>query len=134
MSLADIPAALAALCEGRPVIVVDNESRENEGDLILAAQFATQEWLAFLIRHTSGFICAPMTHEIADRLELPLMVLNNQDPLGTNYTVTVDASDRLSTGISAADRAHTLRVLASMESTPLSLNRPGHILPLRALA
>jgi 3,4-dihydroxy 2-butanone 4-phosphate synthase/GTP cyclohydrolase II len=132
MSLAEIPAALAALAEGKPVIVADNESRENEGDVILAAQFATQEWLAWTIRHTSGFICAPMTNEIADRLELPLMVLDNQDPLGTAYTVTVDASDRLSTGISAADRAHTLRVLANIESTPSSLNRPGHILPLRA--
>jgi 3,4-dihydroxy 2-butanone 4-phosphate synthase/GTP cyclohydrolase II len=133
MSLADIPSALAALAEGRPIIVADNESRENEGDLIIAAQFATQEWLAFLIRHTSGFICAPMTNEIADRLELPYMVLDNQDPLGTAYTVTVDAADRLSTGISAADRAHTLRVLATFESTPESLNRPGHILPLRAM-
>ncbi|MDQ1564472.1 MAG: 3,4-dihydroxy 2-butanone 4-phosphate synthase / cyclohydrolase [Actinomycetota bacterium] len=133
MSLADIPTALAALAEGRPIIVADNESRENEGDLIIAAQFATQEWLAFLIRHTSGFICAPMTNEIADRLELPYMVLDNQDPLGTAYTVTVDAADRFSTGISAADRAHTLRVLATIESTPASLNRPGHILPLRAV-
>jgi 3,4-dihydroxy 2-butanone 4-phosphate synthase/GTP cyclohydrolase II len=133
MSLAEIPAALAALSEGKPVIVVDNESRENEGDLIIAAQFATQEWLAFMIRNTSGFICAPMTHEIADRLELPLMVLDNQDPLQTAYTVTVDAPDRFSTGISAADRAHTLRVLADFDSTPSSLNRPGHILPLRAL-
>ncbi|MDQ1561670.1 MAG: 3,4-dihydroxy 2-butanone 4-phosphate synthase / cyclohydrolase, partial [Actinomycetota bacterium] len=85
------------------------------------------------IRHTSGFICAPMTNEIADRLELPYMVLDNQDPLGTAYTVTVDAADRFSTGISAADRAHTLRVLATIESTPASLNRPGHILPLRAV-
>src|ERR1700712_1475955 len=133
MSLTDIPAALEALAAGRPVIVADNESRENEGDLIISAQFATQEWMAFLIRHTSGFICAPMTNEIADRLELPLMVLDNQDPLGTAYTVTVDAADRFSTGISAADRAHTLRVLSSMESTPASLTRPGHILPLRAL-
>jgi len=133
MSLAEIPAAIAALSEGRPVIVVDNESRENEGDLIIAAQFATQEWLAFMIRHTSGFICAPMSHEIADRLELPLMVLDNQDPLQTAYTITVDAADRKSTGISAAERSHTLRVLADMSSTPASLNRPGHILPLRAL-
>lgn len=133
MSLAGIPEALTALSEGKPVIVVDNESRENEGDLIIAAQFATQEWLAFMIRHTSGFICAPMTHDIADRLELPLMVLDNQDPLQTAYTITVDAADRFSTGISAADRAHTLRVLANLDSTPLSLNRPGHILPLRAL-
>nr|WP_194241555.1 GTP cyclohydrolase II [Galbitalea soli] len=121
-----------ALRAGRPVIVADNESRENEGDVILAAESATQEWLAWTIRNTSGFICAPMTNEIADRLELPLMVSDNQDPLGTAYTITVDASDRLSTGISAADRAHTLRVLADMGSTPASLNRPGHILPLRA--
>jgi 3,4-dihydroxy 2-butanone 4-phosphate synthase/GTP cyclohydrolase II len=133
MSLAEIPAALTALSEGRPVIVVDNESRENEGDLIIAAQFATQEWLAFMIRHTSGFICAPMTHEIADRLELPLMVLDNQDPLQTAYTISVDAADRKSTGISAAERSHTLRVLADIESSPSSLNRPGHILPLRAV-
>src|ERR1700712_519795 len=132
MSLSDIPTALEALGAGRPIIVADNESRENEGDLIIAAQFATQEWLAFMIRHTSGFICAPMTHEIADRLELPLLVMDNQDPLGTAYTITVDASDRLSPGISAADRAHTLRVLSDMSSAPASLNRPGHILPLRA--
>jgi 3,4-dihydroxy 2-butanone 4-phosphate synthase/GTP cyclohydrolase II len=133
MSLAEIPAAIAALSEGRPVIVVDNESRENEGDLIIAAQFATQEWLAFMVRYTSGFICAPMSHEIADRLELPLMVLDNQDPLHTAYTISVDAADRKSTGISAAERAHTLRVLADIDSVPSSLNRPGHILPLRAL-
>jgi 3,4-dihydroxy 2-butanone 4-phosphate synthase/GTP cyclohydrolase II len=133
MSLTDIPTAFTALSEGKPVIVVDNESRENEGDLIIAAQFATQEWLAFMIRHTSGFICAPMSHEIADRLELPLMVIDNQDPLQTAYTITVDASDRKSTGISAAERSHTLRVLADIDSTPASLNRPGHILPLRAL-
>ena len=133
MSLTDIPQALEALRLGRPVIVVDNESRENEGDIVLAAQSATQEWLAFTIRHTSGFICAPMTNELADRLELPLMVLDNQDPLGTAYTITVDAADRRSTGISAGERAHTLRVLANMNSTPASLNRPGHIVPLRAL-
>ncbi|HQE46422.1 MAG TPA: 3,4-dihydroxy-2-butanone-4-phosphate synthase, partial [Rhodoglobus sp.] len=133
MSLADIPAAIAALAEGRPVIVVDNESRENEGDLIIAAQYATQENLAFMIRYSSGFICAPMTNELADRLELPYMVMDNQDPLGTAYTVTVDAADRRSTGISAGERAHTLRVLADVDSTPASLNRPGHILPLRAV-
>jgi len=132
MSLADIPTALDALREGRPIIVVDDEGRENEGDLIIAAQFASQEWMAFMVRHSSGFICAPMTNEIADRLELPVMVLNNQDSRGTNYTITVDAADRVSTGISAADRAHTLRVLADVTSTPVSLKRPGHIIPLRA--
>ncbi len=133
MSLATIPAALDALRAGKPIIVVDNESRENEGDVVLAAQTATQEWMAWTIRHTSGFICAPMTNEIADRLELPLMVMDNQDPLGTAYTVSVDAADRYSTGISAADRAHTLRVLADVKATPASLRRPGHILPLRAV-
>lgn len=133
MSLSDIPVALEALRQGRPVIVVDDESRENEGDIVIAAQSATREGLAFMIRHTSGFICAPMTNEIANRLELPYMVIDNQDPLGTAYTVTVDAADRLSTGISAGDRAHTLRVLAGMESGPASLTRPGHVLPLRAV-
>jgi 3,4-dihydroxy 2-butanone 4-phosphate synthase/GTP cyclohydrolase II len=132
MSLADIPTALDALRAGRPIIVADNESRENEGDVIIAAGLASQEWLAWMVRQTSGFICAPMTNEIADRLELPVMVVNNEDSRGTNYTVSVDAADRLSTGISASDRAHTLRVLANLESTPASLHRPGHILPLRA--
>lgn len=133
MSLAEIPAALEALRAGRPVIVVDNESRENEGDIIIAAQTATQQSLAWMIRHSSGFICAPMTNELADRLDLPYMVVDNQDPLGTAYTISVDAADRLSTGISAADRAHTLRVLADVNSTPASLTRPGHMIPLRAV-
>ena len=132
MSLADIPTALDALRAGKPIIVADDESRENEGDVIIAAQSASQETLAWMVRNTSGFICAPLTGEIADRLELPPMVVDNQDPRGTNYTVSVDAADRVSTGISAADRAHTLRVLAAPDSTPASLHRPGHILPLRA--
>jgi len=132
MSLADIPSALDALRLGRPVIVADNEERENEGDVIISAQLATQEWIAWTVRYSSGFICAPMTNEIADQLDLPVMVVNNEDPLGTNYTVSVDAADRLSTGISAADRAHTLQVLANPASQPASLHRPGHILPLRA--
>jgi 3,4-dihydroxy 2-butanone 4-phosphate synthase/GTP cyclohydrolase II len=133
MSLAAIPDALAELRAGRPIIVADNESRENEGDVVIAAELASQEWLAWMVRNSSGFICAPMTNEIADRLELPLMVAANEDARGTNYTVSVDAADRLSTGISASDRAHTLRVLANLDSTPASLHRPGHILPLRAV-
>ena len=133
MSLADIPTALEQLRAGRPVIVADDEGRENEGDIVMAAEFATQPWIAWIVKNTSGFICAPMTDEIADRLMLPVMVANSEDVRGTNYTVTVDAADRLSTGISAADRAHTLRVLADANSVPASLNRPGHILPLRAV-
>ena len=133
MSLASIPTAIEALRAGRPIIVADDEGRENEGDVVISAELASQEWIAWMVRNSSGFICAPMTNAIADRLELPPMVAVNQDPRGTAYTVSVDASDRLSTGISAADRAHTLRVLANPESTATSLFRPGHILPLRAV-
>ncbi|BDZ45828.1 GTP cyclohydrolase II [Naasia aerilata] len=134
MSLASIPQVLEALRAGRPVIVADDEARENEGDVILAAELATQASIAWTIRNTSGFLCAPMPAEVADRLELPVMVAVNEDVRGTNYTVTVDAADRLSTGISAADRAHTLRTLADPSATPSRLIRPGHILPLRAVA
>jgi 3,4-dihydroxy 2-butanone 4-phosphate synthase / GTP cyclohydrolase II len=133
MSLASIPTAIEALRAGRPIIVADDEGRENEGDVIIAAELASQEWIAWMVRNSSGFICAPMTNEIADALNLPPMVAVNEDPRGTAYTVSVDAADRLSTGISAADRAHTLRVLANPASTPASLHRPGHILPLRAV-
>ena len=133
MSLANIPVALEALRAGQPIIVADDEGRENEGDVIIAAESASQEWVAWMVKHTSGFICAPMTNEIADRLDLPPMVEHNQDPRGTAYTVTVDAADRLSTGISASDRAHTLRVLADPTATPERLTRPGHVMPLRAV-
>jgi 3,4-dihydroxy 2-butanone 4-phosphate synthase/GTP cyclohydrolase II len=133
MSLANIPVALEALRAGKPIIVADDEGRENEGDVIIAAESASQEWVAWMVKHTSGFICAPMTNEIADRLDLPPMVEHNEDPRGTAYTVSVDAADRLSTGISASDRAHTLRVLADPTAEPARLTRPGHIMPLRAV-
>ncbi|WP_433720539.1 GTP cyclohydrolase II [Microbacterium laevaniformans] len=133
MSLATIPEALEALRAGRPVIVADDENRENEGDIILSAQLATPEWLAWTIRWSSGFICAPMPAEWADRLDLPPMVAVNEDARGTAYTVSVDAADRVSTGISATDRSHTLNVLADPASVPSSVIRPGHILPLRAV-
>ena len=133
MSLSTIPEAIEALRAGRPVLVADDENRENEGDIILSAELATPEWIAWTVRHSSGFICAPMTAEIADALDLPPMVEVNQDARATAYTVSVDAADRVSTGISAADRAHTLTVLADPNATPTSLIRPGHILPLRAV-
>ncbi|GAA1819473.1 GTP cyclohydrolase II [Agromyces neolithicus] len=133
MSLATIPEVLDALRAGKPVIVADDEGRENEGDAIMAAQFATQEWIAWMVRHTSGYLCAPMPNSVADRLELPLMTERSEDPRTTAYTITVDAADRTSTGISAADRAHTLRVLADPASEPRSLHRPGHVVPLRAV-
>ncbi|QAY58842.1 GTP cyclohydrolase II [Microbacterium protaetiae] len=133
MSLSTIPEALESLRAGRPVLVADDENRENEGDVILSAQLATPEWLAWTIRYSSGYLCAPMPVEWAERLDLPPMVAHNEDSRGTAYTVSVDAADRISTGISAADRAHTLNVLADPDSTPTSVIRPGHVLPLRAV-
>ncbi|NJC72770.1 bifunctional 3,4-dihydroxy-2-butanone-4-phosphate synthase/GTP cyclohydrolase II [Planosporangium thailandense] len=129
---ADIERAIADIAAGRPVIVVDDENRENEGDLIFAAELATPELLAFTVRYTSGFICAPLTADDADRLELPPMYHTNQDRRGTAYTVTVDAREGVTTGISAADRAHTIRLLADPATSPADLARPGHVVPLRA--
>jgi 3,4-dihydroxy 2-butanone 4-phosphate synthase/GTP cyclohydrolase II len=132
MSLSTIEEALTALREGKPVLVADAENRENEGDAIMAAEFATEAWIAWIVRNTSGYLCAPMTEQMANHLELPLMTTANQDALRTQYTVSVDASSGVTTGISAADRARTLQVLADANSTPESLIRPGHIIPLRA--
>jgi 3,4-dihydroxy 2-butanone 4-phosphate synthase/GTP cyclohydrolase II len=132
--LDDIELAVKEIAAGRPVIVVDDEDRENEGDLIFAAEHATPELLAFMVRYTSGYICVPLTEEEADRLDLPPMFHTNQDKRGTAYTVTVDAREGVSTGISAADRAHTIRLLASAETEPTDLSRPGHVVPLRAKA
>ncbi len=131
-TLATVPAALAELRKGRPVLVVDDEHRENEGDVVLAGEHASAQWVAWTVRHTSGLLCAPMSAQIADRLALPPMVEHNQDPRGTAYTVSVDAREGIGTGISAADRARTLRVLADGASVAGDLVRPGHILPLRA--
>ena len=132
MTLSTIEEALTALREGKPVLVADAENRENEGDAIMAAEFATEEWIAWIVRNTSGYLCAPMTEQMANRLELPLMTIANQDSLRTQYTVSVDASTGVTTGISASDRALTLRTLADPASTPASLIRPGHVIPLRA--
>jgi 3,4-dihydroxy 2-butanone 4-phosphate synthase/GTP cyclohydrolase II len=132
MTLASIEEAVDAIAAGRAVVVVDDEDRENEGDLIFAAELATPELLAFMVRYTSGYICAPLTEADADRLELPPMYHTNQDRRGTAYAVTVDARDGIDTGISAADRAHTIRMLASPETRAADLARPGHVVPLRA--
>ncbi|MFY1671710.1 bifunctional 3,4-dihydroxy-2-butanone-4-phosphate synthase/GTP cyclohydrolase II [Plantactinospora sp. WMMB334] len=129
-----IEQALADIAAGRPVVVVDDEDRENEGDLIFAAERATPELVAFMVRHTSGYICVPLTEQECDRLELPPMYHTNQDRRGTAYTVTVDAREGISTGISAADRAHTIRLLADPGTDATDLSRPGHVVPLRARA
>nr|WP_051109487.1 GTP cyclohydrolase II [Promicromonospora sukumoe] len=123
--------ALAELAAGRPVLVADDAGRENEVDVVLAAGVATQQWVAWTVRHSSGYLCAPMPAHRADALELPLMVERTEDPLRTAYTVSVDAVG-VSTGISAADRALTLRVLGDPASVAGDLIRPGHVLPLRA--
>jgi 3,4-dihydroxy 2-butanone 4-phosphate synthase len=108
-------------------------SRENEGDLIMAASECTTEKMAFMIRYTSGYVCAPITIDRAEDLELPQMVINNRDPHRTAYTITVDAlGPDVTTGISAQDRAHTVRTLANPQSTAASFRRPGHVLPLKA--
>ncbi|EQM73855.1 bifunctional 3,4-dihydroxy-2-butanone-4-phosphate synthase/GTP cyclohydrolase II [Microbacterium maritypicum] len=133
MSLSTIAEALEALRAGRPVLVADDENRENEGDVILSAELATPEWVAWTVRWSSGFICAPMPADLADHLNLPPMVAASEDARSTAYTVSVDAAQGVTTGISAHDRAHTLNVLSNPESTSTSIIRPGHVLPLRAV-
>ena len=130
--LGTVEQALEALRAGMPVIVADSPDREDETDVVLPAESATTEWVGWTIRHSSGYLCAPMPAERADALDLPLMVPDSQDPRRTAYTVTVDAAHGITTGISAADRARTLRVLADPAAGPRDVIRPGHVLPLRA--
>lgn len=129
--LAAVEDAVAAIGRGEIVVVVDDEDRENEGDLIMAAEHATPEAIAFFVRYTSGVLCAPLLGERLDELALPLMVSVNTEPMRTAYTITVDAAEGTTTGISASDRAMTLRLLAAGDSEPHDFVRPGHVLPLR---
>jgi 3,4-dihydroxy 2-butanone 4-phosphate synthase/GTP cyclohydrolase II len=131
--LDSVEDALAALVAGQAIVVVDDEDRENEGDLIFAAGAATAELVGFMIRHTSGYICVAMAGSDLDRLGLPPMTAVNEDRKGTAYAVSVDARDVESTGISAADRARTIKVLSDSATEPWELTRPGHVMPLRAV-
>ena len=131
--LDSVPDAVAAIASGAAVVVVDDEDRENEGDLVFAAQHATQPLMGFTVRHSSGVVCVPMPGERADALGLPPMTAQNEDAKGTAYTVTCDARVGITTGISARDRALTTRLLALPGTTASDLTRPGHILPLRAV-
>ena len=131
MPFTHIENAIAAVARGELVVVVDDADRENEGDLIMAAEMATPETMAFMIRHTSGVICMPMLGERLDELRLPLMVAHNTEVQRTAFTVSVDAVEGTSTGISAADRAVTVRTLIDPHTRPEDLARPGHIFPLR---
>lgn len=134
LALDPVEQAIRDIAAGRPVVVVDDENRENEGDLVIAAEMATPEIVAFMMSECRGLICAPMEGDELERLELPQMVENNTESMSTAFTVSVDASAAhgVTTGISAADRAATLRLLASGRSTAADFVRPGHVFPLRA--
>jgi 3,4-dihydroxy 2-butanone 4-phosphate synthase/GTP cyclohydrolase II len=129
---ATIETALETIRQGGFVVVMDNEDRENEGDLIAAAEFATEERVAFMLRHTTGIVCVPALAQRIDELQLPLMVENNTEVHKCKFTVTVDLKEGNSTGVSAADRARTIRALADPKVEAAAFNRPGHIFPLLA--
>src|SRR3954465_9556265 len=126
-----VERAVADIAAGRAVVVVDDEERENEGDLIFAASKSTPDLMAFMIRYSSGVICAPVTAPTLDRLGIPLMTPHNRERMRTAYTVSVDARDGVSTGISAADRSHTVRTLIDSATEAFELVQPGHVFPLR---
>ncbi len=130
--LDSIERAIADVRDGKAVVVVDDEDRENEGDIIFAASKATPELMGFLVRYSSGYVCAPITGDVLDRLGIPLMTPHNRELMRTAYTISIDARDGITTGISAADRARTCRVLADSATEPFELVMPGHVLPLRA--
>ncbi|MEF2074687.1 3,4-dihydroxy-2-butanone-4-phosphate synthase [Consotaella aegiceratis] len=132
MQLDNIEAAVAAIAAGEPVVVVDDADRENEGDLIMAASAATAETMGFIVRHTSGIVCVPMTAERARRLNLPPMVATNLDPMRTAFTISVDYKIGMTTGIAADERANTARALASGKAQASDFLRPGHVFPLIA--
>src|SRR3989338_8647018 len=132
MSFTSIPKALDALRAGRMVIVVDDEHRENEGDLVMAGQHITTEAMAFMIRNTGGVVCLALSNGIADQLALPSMVRRNTSRLGTQFTVSIEAAANITTGISAHDRAQTVRTAMHPVACPDDLRRPGHVFPLRA--
>jgi 3,4-dihydroxy 2-butanone 4-phosphate synthase/GTP cyclohydrolase II len=129
--LDEVTRAIKDIADGRPVIVVDDADRENEGDIVFAASKATPELLAFTIRYGRGLICVPMLGPDLDRLNVPQMTSENQEHHGTAFTISVDARQGITTGISAADRAKTIQLLAGPDSTPADLVRPGHVFPLR---
>ena len=129
-----VETALNALKEGNGVLVTDNEDRENEGDMIFSAENLTNEQMALLIREGSGIVCLCLTPEKADELELPLMVENNTSTYGTGFTITIEAAEGVTTGVSAADRVKTVKAAANPDAKPSDLNHPGHVFPLRAKA
>ena len=132
MSIATIEEAIEEIRRGRMVVLMDDKNRENEGDLCMAAEKATPEAINFMARHGRGLICLPLTEEKVKQLALPMMVSENTSPFGTAFTVSIDAAEGISTGISAADRAHTIQLTIADDAVPEDLVTPGHIFPLRA--
>ncbi len=128
----EVPEALEEIRAGRMLIVVDDEDRENEGDLTLASEFVTPEAINFMAKYGRGLICLTLTEERADHLNLPPMTQQNSSRFGTAFTETIEAREGVTTGISAADRSHTIRTAIAPGSTASDLARPGHIFPLRA--
>ncbi|MCH1919916.1 3,4-dihydroxy-2-butanone-4-phosphate synthase [Shewanella sp. A3A] len=129
-----VETALAALRDGNGVLVVDDEDRENEGDMIFAAESLTSQQMALLIREGSGIVCLCLTNETADALQLPAMVTDNSSQFGTPFTVTIEAKHGVTTGVSAADRVTTIKTAIADDAKPEDLARPGHVFPLRAQA
>ncbi len=129
-----IQEAITALKNRQPIIVVDNENRENEGDLVYPAEVIDEQAIAFMLKYTSGIICLPLEGEILDHLDIPLMVetKSNSSRLGTNFTVSIEAKTGVTTGVSAKDRAHTIQVAIDPQSKAQDIAKPGHIFPLRA--
>lgn len=127
-----VEIAVEAIKNKKGVIVTDDESRENEGDMFFSAQYVTEEQMALLIREGSGIVCLCMTEEKADELELPLMVQDNTSTYGTGFTITIEAAEGVTTGVSAADRVTTVRAASNDGAKPEDLHHPGHVFPLRA--
>lgn len=130
--LATIEQAIEAIKAGKMIILMDDEDRENEGDLVMAAEHVTPEAINFMSRFGRGLICLPMADDLIDKIQLPMMAQNNKSPYGTAFTVSIEAASGVTTGISAQDRAHTIKVAIDPQSTPLDIISPGHIFPLRA--
>ncbi|MFA5960958.1 MAG: 3,4-dihydroxy-2-butanone-4-phosphate synthase [Tatlockia sp.] len=131
---ATIEQAIAALKAGRMIVLLDDEARENEGDLVIAAEFASKEVINFMATYGRGLICLPMEEALIDKLRLPMMAQNNRSPYGTAFTVSIEAASDVTTGISAKDRAHTIAVAIAPDSEPDDIISPGHIFPLKAKA
>ena len=129
-----VEIAIEAIKAGNGVIVTDDEDRENEGDMIFSSEYLTEEQMALLIREGSGIVCLCLTPEKADELELPLMVENNTSTYGTGFTITIEAAEGVTTGVSAADRVTTVKAASAVDAKPSDLNHPGHVFPLRAKA